>query len=65
MNGTSPTLGTILVLIGTILCGVAIFFGYTHEPRGRIFAGGTLVAIGAFLIGLGVLFGAPALVKVG
>jgi type IV secretory pathway VirB2 component (pilin) len=59
---TVVNLGTILVLIGTILCGIAVFFGYRGEPRGRFWRVDFLLGVGAFLIGLGVLFGAHPLV---
>jgi hypothetical protein len=53
-------LGTFLVLIGTILCAIAVIAAVTRELRGL--PNGVLLALGAFLIGLGVLLGAPKLV---
>jgi hypothetical protein len=56
-------LGTLLVLIGTILCALAIAATATREVRGV--PAGLLLALGALLIGLGVLLGAPQLVTDG
>lgn len=54
-------LGTILVLIGTILFGLALFFGVVIESGTRRTVGNFLLAGGGFLIGLGVLLGAAPL----
>lgn len=53
--------GTILVLIGTILFAIAMVETQTSEPRGRFFASGTLLGLAGVLVGVGVLLGAPAL----
>lgn len=50
------SLGTILVLVGTILCGIDALL-YLSSRTYRL----PLVALGATLIGLGVLLGATAL----
>jgi len=57
----SVNLGTILVLIGTILFGLALIFGFRGEPRGRYYSSDFLLAAGGFLVGLGVLLGANPL----
>jgi tellurite resistance protein TehA-like permease len=51
-------LGTLLVLIGTILCGAVLILRQTARYAGE---SGAVLAIGAGLIGLGVLLGVPAL----
>jgi hypothetical protein len=53
------------VLIGTVLFGLALLFNYRGEPRGRYYSSGFLLALGGFLIGLGILLGATPLHVVG
>jgi hypothetical protein len=53
---TTMTLATLLILVGTILCGItAAIYGINRDVHGAVFAAG------ATLIGLGVLLGGTAL----
>lgn len=54
-------LGTLLVLIGTILSAISFLWGYSQANGVGRFGPGGLLALGATLIGVGVLCGAPAI----
>jgi tellurite resistance protein TehA-like permease len=49
-------LGTLLVLIGTILCGAVLLLRQTARYAGE---SGAVLAVGAGLIGLGCCWGRP------
>jgi hypothetical protein len=53
--------GTILVLVGTVLFGVALLFGVRGEPRGWYYGVKFLLSLAGLLVGLGVLLGATPL----
>jgi hypothetical protein len=53
-------LGTLLVLVGTILCSLALAASLTRPPHGSLAI--VMLSVGAALIGLGVLLGAPKIV---
>jgi hypothetical protein len=53
--------GTILVLIGTILFGLALLFNHRGEPRGWYFGFRFMISLAGLLIGVGILIGAAPL----
>lgn len=51
--------GTVLVLIGTIICAIGVILSLVKGPSSL--RASTVIGLGAGLIGLGVLIGAPKL----